>query len=435
MKSFIFFVLLLSFYSSVSNAESCNDLMCQPMTAKNVCDWTRNHPIDRTKLHDQDFQAVVFDSCVYLSRIECAYLGESVLEIYKTIFEGFTGDGRAGLPTIVGFVGQGSSKDLNPNIFDNFIALQKKHQEAFSQIDSVQNEFIATLDSVKTAGDAKSARYELEGSIKVIQSALYQASYYDSIFLKMLEDAGSQLLGIGATVNRAVNDSNCKVLNEPFTKLSENSKTFFQRIDELRKFVGIAAYKRNLVMEKFKRGMELGIYRAHANFIGQELNSVMDALNATFKLDAILWEVSDWWLNATQNGLANRLHTKYLQYRKPLQLLGTEMGRAETFKARIQALNGIDEAVKASALGNIDENIKEIQKNIDFITKRGGWAEALAAQKKAASKRAEAIPATNTACHRADQEFVDLASKASDINGYELAEAKYKAQVDNCVRK
>ncbi len=206
------------------------------------------------------------------------------------------------------------------------------------------------------------------------------------------------------------------------------------RIDELRKYTGLAAYKRGLLLEKFNRSMELAIYRAHANQAGRDLDQILAEIGATMNLDALLWEVTDWWSKATANGLAERLHTRYLQYRKPLHLLGEEMARAEAFKSRIRSLDGLSETLKIQAVGNLDENQKEIQRNIDFVLKYGGWEGTLVAQKDAAGRRDPLIPASNVACHKATQEFLDLAAKAKDIETYEAAEAKYKAHVDLCVR-
>jgi hypothetical protein len=222
--------------ASSAQAESCRDRRCAPMTAKSICEWTRNHPIDRPKLHDDDLQAVMFDSCIYFSRIECAYVGESTLSIFNTVFQAFTGDERRGLPTVVGFIGKTSSKNLNPNIFDNFAALQTKHSEVFMKIEKLQADFLPIIDTVKTIGDAKAARAKLRERSREIQAALLESSYYDSVFLKMLEDAGGQLLTISGTVQRVLNDANCKVLNEPLGKLSNNAQDFFMRLDELRKY-------------------------------------------------------------------------------------------------------------------------------------------------------------------------------------------------------
>jgi hypothetical protein len=188
------------------------------------------------------------------------------------------------------------------------------------------------------------------------------------------------------------------------------------------------------LLEKFKRGMELGIYRAHANQVGKDLDQVLAELGATMNLDALLWEVTDWWYKASQNGLAGRLHTRYLQYRKPLHILGEQMARAEEFKARIRKLDGISEDVKNQALANLDVNVQEIQRNMDFITRRGGWEGTLQAQKTEATERDALIPATNTACHQATREYFALAAAAKTIDSYELAESKYKVHVDLCVR-
>jgi hypothetical protein len=60
--------------------------------------------------------------------------------------------------------------------------------------------------------------------------------------------------------------------------------------------------------------MELALYRAHANQTGKELDQILAEIGATMNLDALLWEVTEWWSKATVNGLAGRLHTRYLQY-------------------------------------------------------------------------------------------------------------------------
>jgi hypothetical protein len=431
--------LILGFFlslplSGVANSQSCNSFECQPMTARSVCDWTRSHSIDRPLLNDDDLQAVMFDSCIYFSRIECAYVGETVLTVYKKLLDEFTGDAKKAKPTLVGFSGKALSTDLNPNIFDNFSTLQAKHADVFKRIEKIQSEFPSTVASVKTNEDASAARKQLRAHIKEIQGVLFESSYYDSVFLGMLEDAGSQLLSITGASTKVLTDANCQVLKDPLSKLSENAKTFFMRIDELRKYTGLAAYKRGLLLEKFNRSMELAIYRSYANQTGKELDQILAEIGATMNLDSLLWEVTDWWANATVNGLAGRLHTRYLQYRKPLQILAGEMARAESFKRRIGGLEGLSDIVKDQAIASLEDDQKEIQRNIDFITNRGGWQGALEAQKEAANKREPQVPASNVACHSVTQEFFDLASKAKDIDSYEAAEAKYKSHVDLCVR-
>ena len=434
MKNLILGIAIFLSSGGIASSQSCNSIECSSMTGKSACSWIRSHPVNRTSLHDDDLQAVIFDNCIYFSRIECAYVGESVLTVYKKLLEEFTGDSKREKPTLVGFAGKALASEFNPNIFDNFAALQAKHTDVFKKIQKIQTEFASTVTSVKTIEDAHSARKQLRERIKEIQSAMFEASYYDSVFLGILENAGGQLLSISGASTSVLTDANCQDLKEPLSKLGDNAKTFFMRIDELRKYTGLAAYKRGLLLEKFDRSMELAIYRTYANQTGKELDLILAEIGATLNLDALLWEVTDWWSKATVNGLASRLHTRYLQYRKPLRILAGEMARAEAFKSRIRAIEGLDDSVKNLAIANIEEDQKEIQRNIDFITKRGGWPGNLEAQKESAQKRVVQIPATNTECHRVTQEFFELSSKAKDIESYEIAEEKYKLHVDLCVR-
>jgi len=373
------------------------------------------------------------DSCTYLSRIECSYVGSTIVTVYKKVFENVTGDSKKDKPTIVGFSGSALSSDLNPNIFDNFQALQNKHSEVFSKVERIETDFVSTIGGIKTAADAKAARLALRGKIKDIQKTLYQSSFYDSIFLGMLQDTGSQLISITGTATRIVSDANCQVLKDPLNRVSDNALTFFQRIDELRKYVGLASYKRGQLLEKFNRSMELAIYRAQANAEGKDLDQLLADLGSVFTLDAALWDVTDWWLQASTNGLAGRLHTKYLQYRRPLQILSSEIGKAEALKDRINKISGIDDKVRASSLAIVDDHVKDIQSNIDLILKRG-WAGSLEVQKQSATKRIALIPASNVLCHQVTDSFFALAAKAVEIESYELAEAKFNEHVDVCVK-
>ncbi|MDQ3232801.1 MAG: hypothetical protein M3Q07_13370 [Pseudobdellovibrionaceae bacterium] len=387
----------------------------------------------REGMNDNDLQAVMYDSCIYLSRIQCAYIGQTVVATYKAMFNGFIGDGRKDKPTVVGFTGTASSTDLNPNIFDNFGVLQQKHAETLRNIESIQTAFLPVIDGIRNADDARRARIALRGRVREITNTLVQSSYYDSVFLGMLEDAGGQLASIGYSANGIAADYNCKVLEGPMNKVKENAAAFFGRIDELRRYVGLAGYKRGKLLEKFNKGMELAIYRAQANAEGKDLDQLLDELGAVLVLDSVLWDVTDWWTKATMNGLAKRMHLKYLQFRKPLEMLTAEMGRTEAFKSRIREIAKLDEDTKRQAIGTIDEKVQDIQKAMDLITKRG-WPGSLELQKTQATTRVSLIPTSNTACHQVSRAFFDLAAKAKDLTSYEVAEAKYKEHVDLCVK-
>jgi hypothetical protein len=248
-----------------------------------------------------------------------------------------------------------------------------------------------------------------------------------------LEDAGGQLASVGYSANGIAADYNCKVLEGPMNKVKENAAAFFGRIDELRRYVGLAGYKRGVLLQKFNKGMELAIYRAQANAEGKDLDDLLDELGAVLVLDSVLWDATDWWTKATMNGLAKRMHLKYLQYRKPLEMLTVEMGRAEMLKGRIRGIAKLDETTKQQAIGTIDEKVQDIQKAMDLVTKRG-WSGSLELQKTAAVKRDPLVPASNVACHEASTAFFDLAAKVVDLETYEAAEAKYKEHVDLCVK-
>ena len=61
---------------------------------------------------------------------------------------------------------------------------------------------------MKTADDVKAARKKLRERIKDIQGALFESSYYDSVFLRMLEDAVSQLLSVTGASKKVLADAN-----------------------------------------------------------------------------------------------------------------------------------------------------------------------------------------------------------------------------------
>lgn len=434
VKTALFYALISS-ASAFAGAETCKegDLNCQAINPFEVCKNV-DPSFDRSKLQRDDTLAMQYDACIAVTRIQCVEAGEVFLKTYRIILEAYTGDSRKNLPTSIGLVGQYSADEINLNIFDNFRALKAKQAEIFSEISKAQADFQASLESVQTLEDAQSKRESLYRRVKSIKVLLAKASHHDRVFMNLINQSEEDFRNLVISSSVILSRTSCNVLKEPVDKVYKNTEEFSNKVSALKRYVAKSTIKRSLALEKFRRGMELAIYSKYGERVGKDLDQIMDEIGADFALDAILWEVTEWWSNKTVNGLAGRLHTDYLQYRRPLEIMQALIGKADEFKSRIMAIQGLDISARNLAIATIDEKIKTINKDRDFVIGRG-WAGQLERQKIFANKRVSLIPLSNVACHEATAKFLTLANESSSFDKYELAEAHYKIHFDACAKK
>lgn len=389
---------------------------------------------DRSKLKRDDPLAVQYDACQALAKLQCVQAGQVVIKAYKVVLQAYVGNDKKGLPTLVGLTETTMSDRINLNIYDNFAALKKQNDSVFEEIVKAQNAFAPLLDGIHTLDDVQRVRDSMYTTSASIRKLLLKSSHNDSTFLALLDKSQEELQNIFFMGGGILSRGSCSVLKESFSKISQNSSEFEEKIYSLRRFVGKSTAKRALALEKFRKGMELEIYKRYGAAIGKDLKQIMAEFGAVFAMDSVLWDVTDWWANANANGLANRLHTNYLMYLKPLELLGKEMGRAEAFKKRIEGIAGLKQSIKDEAILSLNDKEKAIQAEIDFIKGRG-WQGQLNRQKLLAKRRIALIPVTNKACHDVTTVFLNLANAATTFAAYEAVESKYVEHVNLCAKE
>lgn len=389
---------------------------------------------DRKKLGRNETAAMQFDACIALSRIQCVEGAEVLVKTYKILLDAYTGDARKNRPTTIGLVGDFPATEINVNIFDNFRALKVHHTEVFQEIIKAQKEFEPIIDAVKSAEDAQAARKTLAERVKSIRNSLTKASHYDRVFLNLIDQSQEEITNVVLSAQGVLGRANCSILREPVDKIAANSNEYVQKVTALKSYVAKSTLKRSLALEKFQRGTELAIYTQYGASIGESLDQIMDEIGAVFTLDGILWELTDWWASATIRGLAGRLHTEYLQYKEPLNILLAHQGKLEEFRQRIIKIEGLEPAAKDQAIATIADKEKTILQDLDFLIKRG-WTGQLERQKLFAQKRQTIIPASNKACHDETAKYFAIANHATSFETYELAEAQYKKHYDSCAKK
>lgn len=389
---------------------------------------------DRKLIARDEILAMKYDSCVSLGRIQCVQAAEVFVKSYKNILETYTGNKQSDRPVIIGLVGEFPFDKVNLNIFSNFRKLKALHSEIFLEIVKAQEEFVKSLDQVETLENAQSARNSLRDRTKSIKNLLVKASFHDRVFLNLIDQSQQEFTGVVMAAQGVLSRANCNVLREPVDKITKDSAQYYDEIRALKSYVAKSTIKRSMALEKFKRGMELAIYARYADRVGKTLDQIMAEIGPVFVLDSVLWEITEWWMQATSKGLAGRFHTEFLQYKKPIDILTSQLGKAEHFKNKILNISGLESQASKSAIAIVDDKITTIKNDLDFLQKRG-WQGQLERQKIFAKKRQEIVPASNNACHEETSKFFSLSNSVENFEQYELVEAQYKRHYDACAKK
>ncbi len=153
-------------------------------------------------------------------------------------------------------------------------------------------------------------------------------------------------------------------------------------------------------------------------------------INAAFLYDNLLKEIQYWIYHNGLTGLADSLHTRYLQYEEPLRRLRTTHERVRQYQHQVFEFRGIDENLRGIAERRLESFERLVSEQLSWLIKEG-WQGQLKRQKQKVQKRLarEGITVGHRKCL---SDFLERAERVTGIEDFRLVEMSYKDEIDTC---
>jgi hypothetical protein len=373
---------------------------------------------------------LMYEICEGTTRIICNNFLDNLVTSYYLVLKTHFDEPKAELPLAVSI--SRPTVQVDQNLERNFLWIKEAEGRSLDKI----RLFIETSRN-KAAGitDDDSLRKvskDIDADQRALKSELLTLSKQEADLLRMLRKALSQMQIVVGKSRPLVPDQ-CQDVNDKIEKYNQDILGFIYQTHQLIEYIEKASKEVSDLYLLAVKSSEITIRKRYAVVVKETVESVTDRINRVLFLDRTLWDVASWWYDANKNGLANRLHTRYLLYTEPMRLLKIELQTAQGFRTRLSQAVPNEGALRDETLRSIDDKIKIIQDEIDSLKKKGFEGQ-LASQISLARRRLAAVGAENATCKKVSEDFLAKAENVKSLAEFDQTSYLYATTVETCVR-
>jgi len=311
------------------------------------------------------------------------------------------------------------------SVADNFKKLQRHNLKRYNEISEVvdssfntPDDFYGLQEHVRKLDGAQSEPSRLINDIRVMNYK-FELSLYD------LESAIVSLQRETEFLAK-----NCEGYEDGLNQFLKVSKLWQDDIMLYRRFI---EKQRIRIENLYLVALEAARTHAFTRYIdktNEKIDAVTAKLEAALELDRQYGVYAKWWSYLNANGLIGYgLHTRALQYRRPLQVLMSQLVEARNHHDRIARLNS--DSTQKHVLNEIKFSMELIQTEIDTL-KAKGWKGQWEQQKFLNQHRKVKIAPNSPRCDKSLKLYTKYASKISNEEEFSIAESYYQGVLKGC---
>jgi len=377
-------------------------------------------------IHNQ----LMYETCEGTTRLTCSMFIDNLVTSYYHALKTYFDEPKADLPLAVTI--SKPTAQVDQNLERNFLWIKEAEGRSLDKIRS----FIETSRNKATGitddASLRKVSKEIDADQRALKSELLTLSKQEADLLRMLRNALSQMQIVVGNSRRLV-PNKCQDVNDKIETYNQDTLGFIYQTHQLIEYIEKASKEVSDLYPLAVKSSEITIRKRYAAVVKDTVESATDKINRVLFLDRTLWDVASWWYDANKNGLANRLHTRYLLYTEPMRLLKSELQTAQGFRTRLSQAVPDTGALRDETLRSIDDKIKIIQDEIDSLKKKGFEGQ-LASQISLAKRRLAAVGAENATCKKVSDDFLAKAENVKSLADFDQTSYLYATTVETCVR-
>ncbi len=395
--------------------------------------WAEEGGHDRNMIENNTAVAVGLDTCMYSEKIQCIETADLLLNSYNRAIETFRGINQDHLPLLIGSTKRDG--EFNLSIEGNFNALKAIHLHALNDIRTFMTQSLNAIGSPRSLEELQEHNKKINVGLVAAQAMLTEVSREDAKFLHQMQlnaTALHQVLGKSAAV---LTSNSCD--QEVKDKLSiaiKNAEEVVFQLTRLKDYINIAKQKRSILLNKIHQALFLVGQERFAQNLGESLDKVIKDLSIVFALEKVTYDIGNWWLDINRDGLANRLHTMYLQYQSPLRILRAHLGKIAEFEIELNLFNGSAAAARDLLLKDLAGKKSLLLSNIKEIEDTG-WSGFLERQVSLLTMFKMNIDAYGDNCRGLVERHEAAAEKTKTLEQFQNVELIFKQIIDTCKKK
>ncbi|HET9239215.1 MAG TPA: hypothetical protein VFO10_18285 [Oligoflexus sp.] len=373
---------------------------------------------------------LMYETCEGTTRLTCSTFINNLVVSYDHVLKTHFDEPKSDLPLAVTLSKPTAQADYN--LERNFLWVKEAEGKSLDKIRA----FIETSKSKATGitddASLRKVSKEIDANQRALKSELLTLSRQETDLLRMLRNAVAQMQIVVGNSRQLV-PNKCRDVNDKIEKYNQDTLGFIYQTHQLIEYIEKASKEVSDLYVLAIKSSEITVRNRYAAAVKDTVESATDRINQVLFLDRTLWDVASWWYDANKNGLANRLHTRYLLYTEPMRLLNIELQTAQGFRTRLSQAVPNAGPLRDETLRSIDDKIQTIQDEIDALKKKGFEGQ-LASQISLARRRLAAVGAENANCKKVSDDFLAKAEKVKSLADFEQTSYLYATTVETCVR-
>lgn len=418
---------------------------CRQVAKMKAKGWTYQNAIDHNRQfvfkaysanHDhlqQMWEArtgpAAWEICNSVVEMQCRQSASGVISTLTNIMSrAYTPNSSGLLYVNTGLKNVTSATDVGADLKSNYSAILDENKLALEQINNLLSHFKNYRTDTKS--DLVRFQRDLLTKAKELQKESTGISGKEEKLLAMIEGYRNLMRENSAIGVAMISGLDCGFLVDDFAPLNSDLKSHYELINVMKSSLTAHRYKRdhllNLTVSKLKLANEMS-YAAKTN---KELGAVRLEISEFNYLDNLLWEISYWWAEANEGGLAKNEHRTYFRYVGPLRILRSHEVKLSFFRSKVEnsRLSSDEKALVLEALGEKERLVKS---EVDFLV-FNGWQQLLKTQLTLADKRSSLQP-QNVICQKMTAVFRDASDGVRSLADYESNTDLFKSAKDACL--
>lgn len=407
-----------------------NPLKCKHFDVKALCTWALDVGKTRRPLEKDDSAfAKVCDTCRSVAQYRCIDEADRAVGIYASWQKIFL-EGLMDKPLAV-VKGQISSTETNLLVLANMEELDAGAQR-FTDFYIERSRALRAISKTFLTPDELSAYIRtVREEYKKIREFHAGTLKQREIFAVLIRRINNNLAAFTKTMTNMVGNEFCEEVKDKLEPLIGDS-------DRWRLLNEKSAQEYVLYTEAEEKDLirfvpaftnEAIAFYAENKAIPVEL--AKKEVNDILEYDDVIFEMNQWWVNVTINGIANGEHTLYLQYAAPRLVMESHKSRINQDIEKLRAFKAKGIKTADSQITKLERRLSEVQRSIDWIATRG-WKGQWDRQLTLAKSRSDS--GVTGICSQLVNDFISNgATPPVDQDDFERRfEAKYRTLARKC---
>ncbi|MDQ3234789.1 MAG: hypothetical protein M3Q07_23530 [Pseudobdellovibrionaceae bacterium] len=381
-----------------------------------ICPWAFDRRENAPSLspEDRDLIDKTCAQCEQLAIISCGHDLDSANGKFNKLIKLYFDSGDLSKSLIFGFVNP-SPISNNLNLSDNLKKLILDNESYKAEIKELTAKLAPLALNVSTqsavqANIKKSRQLVSDFYKKWEPFHQNQKQFYDLVYdlSEFVSDWHERVVSLGK-------EEGCKPFDAQTRSAIAEGQRVVDVVEEAWTVLNLMEYGKRL--ELTAQFSENAIKQSYVKTTGKPLQELEAALASVLLLDDEIMKANLWWIELNRGGLVGSLHTTYYQYKEPLDRLIKAVSDGQKFVEVIKAIKGVPPAAQASAAKLLQDRVRFIQSDLDWLRSRG-WKEQYTSQQETASAWVTSLSNRNSECGKALKVFTDTvkAIPAADEN-------------------